>query len=58
LERVRLHCLKDDLRPVLMADRVERLTLTDVALPRLPKAEEPLALKDVKHVERQGEEYR
>jgi hypothetical protein len=56
LERVRLHCLKDDLRPILMADRVEQLTLTDVALPRLSGAEEPLVLKDVKHLERHSKE--
>ena len=47
---------KDDLRPVLMADRVDRLTLADVVLPRLPGAEESLVLKDVKHLERHGKE--
>ena len=36
LERVSLSCMKDDMRPVLMADHVERLMLTDVVLPRLP----------------------
>ena len=56
LEQVQLRCLKEDPRPVLMADRVERLTLTDVALPRLPGAEEPLVLKDVKRLERHGSE--
>ena len=42
LQRVQLRCLKDDLRPVVIADRVERLTLNDVILPRLPGVEEPL----------------
>jgi polygalacturonase len=56
LERVHLHCLKEDLRPILMADRVEQLTLTDVSLPRLSRAEEPLVLKDVNHLERHGAE--
>jgi polygalacturonase len=52
LERVRLSCLKDDLRPVLMADRVERLALRDVPLPQAAGAEPPLVLNDVKFVDR------
>ena len=56
LERVSLSCMKDDMRPVLMADHVERLMLTDVVLPRLPGADEPLVLKDVKHLERHGKQ--
>jgi hypothetical protein len=54
LERVRLSCLKDDLRPVLMADRVERLVLSDVPLPQVPGAEPPLVLNGVKHLDRRG----
>lgn len=54
LERVGLHCLKDDMRPVLQADYVDRLTLIDVPLPRAPGAAEPLLLKNVKHVEQRG----
>jgi polygalacturonase len=50
-EQVRLSCAKEDLRPVLMADSVERLTLSGFTFPRVAGAEEPLALKDVKHVE-------
>lgn len=54
LERVRLLCQKDDLRPVVKAEYVDRLTLVDVPLPRVPRAAEPLLLKNVKHVEQSG----
>jgi polygalacturonase len=52
LDHVRLSCVKPDLRPVLVADRVERLVLSDVPLPQAPGAEPPLVLRDVKHLDR------
>jgi polygalacturonase len=52
LDRVRLSCRKDDLRPALVADGVERLMLRDVPLPQATGAEPPLVLKDVKRLDR------
>jgi hypothetical protein len=52
LEDVRLSCVKDDFRPVLIADQVERLTLNGVKWPNVRGAEPPLVTSGVAHLER------
>jgi hypothetical protein len=52
LEDVRLACAKDDLRPVLAADGVERLILDGVRFPRVAGVAEPLVFNDVRRLER------
>lgn len=47
LENVRLTCAKDDLRPVVLAEGVERLTLYDFKYPKVRGAAEALALTNV-----------
>ncbi len=47
LEDVRLSLAKDDLRPVLMADRVQALTLDNVRFTRVPGVTEPLVTTTV-----------
>ena len=50
-EDVRLSCAKDDLRPVLIGEGVERLTLDNFRFPRVTGAADPLVLKDVGRIE-------
>ena len=52
LEDIRLSCAKEDLRPVLLAEDIERLTLDNVRYPAVPGVAEPLRLKGVKQVDR------
>ncbi len=49
-DNVRLRCEKDDLRPVLICDAVERLTLDSFKFQRPPTAPDPLMLSDVANV--------
>jgi len=49
-DNVRLRCDKEDLRPVLICDAVERLTLDSFKFQRLPGAPAPLALNDVEDI--------
>jgi hypothetical protein len=50
-ENVRMTFAQDDLRPVLIAQGVECLTLDGFKFPRLPGAAEPLVLTNVAHVQ-------
>ena len=52
LEDVRLSCVKKDLRPVLIADGVDRLKLDDFRFPRIAGAAGPLVLRNVERIER------
>jgi len=54
LDNVRLRCEKEDLRPVLICNGVDRLTLEDFSYPQPAHAGEPLVLIDVGHVQREG----
>jgi len=56
LENVRLSCAKDDLRPALRCDGVERLVLDGFRFPRPPGAAEPVVLNNVGRVERRDAE--
>lgn len=47
LEDVRLSLAADDLRPVVHAERVERLTLDNFKFPRLPGVAEPIVTTNV-----------
>jgi hypothetical protein len=47
LDNVRLRLAKDDARPVLIGENVERLTLESFKYPRLPGAPAPLVLTNV-----------
>ena len=49
-ENVRLSLANGDLRPVLIGERVERLTLDGFKFPRLPGAADPLLLTNVAEV--------
>ena len=51
-DNVRLRYEKEDLRPVIICDRVDRLTLQDFSFPQSDQADEPVVLNDVKHVQR------
>jgi len=51
-DNVRLRYEKEDLRPVMICDRVERLTLQDLSFPQAGQADDPIVLNDVKHVQR------
>ncbi|MFH1716651.1 MAG: glycosyl hydrolase family 28-related protein [Planctomycetota bacterium] len=53
-DNVRLRCEKEDKRPVLICDGVERLKLTDFKYPRLTDATEALVLRDVGEVQIDG----
>jgi len=46
-EDVRLSCVQNDLRPVLMADGVERLNLDNFKFTRVPGVADPLVLTNV-----------
>jgi len=52
MTNVRLTSAKDDLRSVLIADHVQRLTLSGVTWPHVPGADPPLATSGVEHLER------
>lgn len=52
LEDVRLSLVKDDTRPVLMADRVQRLTLDGFRFPTVDGVSEPLVTTNVVKLER------
>ena len=47
LEDVRLTCREEDLRPVMVCDRVGQVTFGDFVFPRVPKAPDVLFLHDV-----------
>jgi len=49
-DNVRLRCEKEDLRPVLICNAVERLTLDSFKFQRPPGAPDPLVLNDVANV--------
>jgi polygalacturonase len=49
-DNIRLHCEKEDLRPVLMCEGVERLTLEDFKFPSPAEISEAFALDDVMHI--------
>lgn len=51
LEDVRLSLAQPDLRPVLMADQVQRLTMDNFKFPRLPEVPAPLVLTNVASVD-------
>lgn len=51
LEDVRLTCEAPDRRPVVIAERVERLVLDEVRFPRPEDAGAPIVLRDVERVE-------
>ncbi|MBN2272468.1 MAG: hypothetical protein JXN61_17785, partial [Sedimentisphaerales bacterium] len=51
-DNVRLRYEAEDLRPVMICDRVDRLTLQDLSFPQTDQADEPIILNDVKHVQR------
>jgi hypothetical protein len=51
LQDVRLDLVRDDLRPVLMAERVERVVLDNFKFLRVPGVTEPLALTNVSKLE-------
>ena len=47
LEDIRLSVLRTDVRPVIAADHVQRLTLDNVRFPRVPEIREPVVMVDV-----------
>ncbi|MBN2137685.1 MAG: right-handed parallel beta-helix repeat-containing protein [Sedimentisphaerales bacterium] len=49
-DNVRLRYEQDDFRPVLIADRIETLTLRDFDYQQPPDAPEPLVMTNVKHL--------
>jgi hypothetical protein len=51
LDNVRLRCEKDDLRPVLVCDDIEKLTLDEFKFRRSAGAADPLVLNDVAKLE-------
>jgi hypothetical protein len=53
-DNVRLRCEKDDLRPVLICDRVARLTLEDFKFTHTAEAPDILSLNDVAQVQVRG----
>jgi len=53
-EDVRLSCAKDDLRPVMMCDDVERVELDGFWFPTVAGAAGALVLRDVRKVEARG----
>ncbi len=53
LEDVRLSLAQDDLRPVLLADTVQRLTLDNFKFPKVQAVAEPLVLTNVTEVKQQ-----
>ena len=53
-DNVRLRYDKEDLRPALICNGVECLTLEDFSYPQPAHASEPLVLIDVGHVQRRG----
>jgi len=54
LNNVRLHCEKEDLRPVLMCEDVEWLTLEDFKFPPPTEINQAFALDDVTHIQIRG----
>lgn len=58
LDNVRLRYEKEDLRPVLICNDVDRLTLKDFSYPQTAQVAEPLVLTDVGHVQRGGAKKR
>jgi hypothetical protein len=52
LDHVRLSCVKDDLRPVFLADRVEQLIFQGMEMPKTPGVDNPVVFKDVKRFEK------
>jgi polygalacturonase len=54
LEDIRLAYAREDLRPVLIADRVDRLNLDGLRFPRTPPGSEPLFLTNVVAVQMRG----
>jgi len=51
LQDVRLSVARDDFRPVLLADRVERLSLDNLRFTRVPGVADPISLTNVDKVE-------
>ncbi len=51
LDNVRLRCEKDDLRPVLVCDGVEQLTLEDFKFQRSADAADPMVLNNVEKLQ-------
>ena len=51
-DNVRLRYEKEDLRPVMICEKVDRLTLQDFSFPQANQADEPIILNDVNHVQR------
>jgi len=50
LENVRLYCVKKDLRPTIVCEDVDRLSLDAVRCPQVPHTAGPIVLKNVKDV--------
>lgn len=50
-ENFRISCAKEDLRPVLMCDGVEQLTLDGFKFPGAAAAADPVVFRDVAHVQ-------
>jgi hypothetical protein len=50
LENVHLYCAKDDLRPVIGCEDIDRLVLDAVRFPKVSKAAGPIVLKDVRDI--------
>ena len=50
LENVHLYCVKEDLRPTIFCEDVERLVLDAVRFPKVPNAAGPIVLKNVKDI--------
>jgi len=50
LENVHLYCAKEDLRPTIFCEDVDRLVLDAVRFPQVPQATGPIVLKNVKEV--------
>jgi hypothetical protein len=50
LENVHLYCAKEDLRPTIACEDVDRLVLDAVRFPKVPNAAGPIVLKNVKDI--------
>ena len=56
-DNVRLRCRKKDLRPVLICEGVDHLTLEDFKFTHSAQAPKALVLNDVRHVQLRGAEF-
>ncbi len=57
LRNIRVSCVHEDLRPVVWAEGVQRLSFDQFSFPKFSGAASPLALTNVAHVEIRGADF-